>query len=99
MILTKVFIGREQIFDRGVVQDDALLGPEDVVEDRLRQRYGGHTRLSQTDLDPGAGGCRFRLDLQGVAAQKEQEPSFSTRVLNRGAHERVDQLLQDDLAR
>ena len=69
------------------------------MDDRLWQRGRGDGRLSQTHDDRVAAGRGFRLYPQLIASRKNQQTSLSTRVLNRGAHERVDQFLQDDLAR
>src|SRR5246500_4317778 len=49
--------------------------------------------------DSLATGCAFRLYPQLNTSRKNQQAALSTRVLNRSAHQPVDQFLQDDLAR
>jgi hypothetical protein len=41
----------------------------------------------------------FCFDALLITSREDQEPALSARVLNRCAHERVDQFLQNDLAR
>ena len=50
-------------------------------------------------IDRVAAGRGFRLDPQFILPRQNQQPSFGAGVLDRRAHERVDQLVQDDLAR
>ena len=51
------------------------------------------------DIDAAAAGRCLRLDLRLVVVQEDEQAPLGPRVLNRGAHERVNQFLQDDLAR
>ena len=44
-------------------------------------------------------GPRFSLELQRVSSWTDQKTSFGARVLNGGAHEPIDQLLEHHLAR
>ena len=68
------------------------------MDDRFGQRRRGHGLFCQTHADGVAAGRGFRRDAQLVAARKEQQPPLSTGVLDRRAHERVEQFLEDDLA-
>ena len=84
---------------RGIVEQHAVLRADDIMDDRLGQRRRGHGLFCQTHDDGVATGRGFRRDAQLVAARQEQQPPLSTGVLDRRAHERVEQFLQDDLAR
>ena len=46
-----------------------------------------------------AGGRGFRLDPLLDASRENQQTSLGARLLDRGAHERLDQFFEDDLAR
>jgi len=59
----------------------------------------GDERFSQMYDDSLAASSCFRLDPLFNTPGKNQQASLSSRVLNRCAHERVDQFLQDDFAR
>src|SRR6266852_8098010 len=69
------------------------------MDNRIWQLSRGHARFSQTHDDGVAAGRGLRLYPQLLTSRENQQTSLSTRVLNRCAHERVDQFLQDDLAR
>ena len=69
------------------------------MEDRLRQRGRGHGLVAQLHDDRVAAGRGFRRDPRLRAARKNQQAALGACLLDRGAHERVEQLLQDDLAR
>ena len=68
------------------------------MDDRLGQRGRGDGLVSQTHGDGVSAGPRFRLDPLLGAAGKNQHTSLGARVLDRRAHESVDEFLQDDLA-
>ncbi|HKN28242.1 MAG TPA: hypothetical protein VJY34_10295 [Roseiarcus sp.] len=84
---------------RGVVENDTLSGAQDVVEHRFRQRGRAHLLVAQLHNDRVAPGCRFRLYPLLDASRKNQQTSLGAGLLDRGAHERVDQLLEADCAR
>src|ERR1700674_3450943 len=67
--------------------------------DRLWRDSLGHGCLSQTHDNCVTAGCGFCLYPLLHTSLKNQQTSLSTCVLNRSTHERVDQLLQDHLAR
>ena len=69
------------------------------MEDRLWQILSGYARLPLTDCHRITAGRGFRLNPIFVTLRKNQQTSLSTRMLNRCAHERVDQSFQHDLAR
>ena len=70
------------------------------MDDRLRQRGRGHgARRADCTTDRVAAGRGFRRDPRLRPSRKDQQSALGASVLDRGAHERVDQLLQHDLAR
>src|ERR1700741_5386078 len=69
------------------------------MDNRLRHRSLGHGRFSQMYDDSLATSNSFRLDPLLSTSQKNQQASLGTRVRNRRPHERVEQLLQNHLAR
>ena len=71
----------------------------DVLKHRTRQIRGRDARLPQDDVHVIAAGCGLRLDAIVISVRKNQQTSFGAGVLDSRAHECVDQLLQDDLAR
>ena len=81
------------------MQEHALFGPEDILKHRTRQIRGGDARLPQDDVHVIAAGGRLRLDAIVIPLRKNQQTSLGAGVLDSRAHQRVDQLLQDDLAR
>jgi hypothetical protein len=72
---------------------------QDVVEHRFRQRGAAYLLVAQLHNDRVAAGCGFRLYPLLDASRKNQQTSLGVGMLDRGAHERVDQLFEDDLAR
>src|SRR3977135_4187767 len=98
-MLTNVEILGKRVPRRGIVEYDALLGAHDVMDHRLRQRGGAQGRSPQPYHDVVGAGRGLGLDPLFTASRKNQETSLRSRVLDRGAHERVDQLVQPDFAR
>ena len=98
-MLSDIGIGRKGVLGCGIVEDHALPRAQDIMEDRIRQRGSGHGLVAQTHDDRVATGRGFRLDPLLRAACKDQQAALRPRLLDRGAHERVEQLFQDDLAR
>ena len=84
---------------RGIVENDTLPGAQDVVEHRFRQRSRACLLVAQLHYDRVAAGCGFRLYPLLDPSRTNQQTSLGTGVLDRGAHERVDQPFEDDLAR
>jgi hypothetical protein len=92
---TDVWIGREGILDRGIVENHTFLSSHDIVDDRLWHRRLGHGCFSRTHHNTNAlnGGFRFYTLLNTL--REDQQTSLSARMLNRCSHESVDQFLQD----
>ena len=65
----------------------------------MRQRGLGHGLVAQLYDHRIAAGRGFGLHPQLGASRKNQQTSLGARLLDRGAHERLDQLFKDDLAR
>src|SRR5215468_9222611 len=98
-MLPHVGIDCKWVLDCCLVEDHALAGAQDVVQERLRQHGLGRGTVPQAHDDRVATGCGLRHYAILITSRKDQYSSLSTRVLNCGAHERVDELLQDDLPR
>ena len=99
LALTDVGILGKRGLGRGVVENDALSGAQHIVEHRLRQHGLGHGLVAQMHDHRVAGGRGFRLYPLLGPSRKNQQTSLGARLLDRGAHERVDQFFEDDLAR
>ena len=69
------------------------------MEDRFRQRDRGQWIVAQFHDDCIAAGLRFRRDPRLAAGRQNQHASLGARLLDRSAHERVDQFFKNDLAR
>src|SRR6201993_2969582 len=69
------------------------------MDDRLWHRSVGHGCWCQTHDNRVPAGRGLRLNSLVQTSGKNQQTSLRARVLNRSAHERVDQFLQNDLAR
>ena len=100
--LADVGIGGKRGLGRGIVENDALAGAQDIVEDRLRQHRRGHRHIAQlhvamcTAVDPVVASAAMRCS---PPSRQDQQTALGARLLNRRAHERVDQFFQDNLAR
>ena len=97
-MLPDVGICGKGVLGGSIVEDHALPRAQDIMEDRLRQRGSGHGLVAQMHDDRVAAGRGFRLDPLLRAACQDQQAALRPRLLDRGAHERVEQLFQDDLA-
>src|SRR5215469_18036222 len=95
--LTDVRVGRKRILCCGVVQNNVFPGTSNILDDRFR--HSAYDHFSPTDDDRLPVGEGFRFYSLLVPSGKHQQTSLSARVLNRCAHERVDQLFQNQLAR
>src|SRR5215475_7999940 len=93
-----VLIGGKRILARGIVEENAPFRSDNVVEDRLWHIRSGYARLLEINCHHITAGRGLRLYSQLITSRKNQQTSLSARVLNRGAHECVDQSLQHDLA-
>src|SRR5262249_32922149 len=92
-------IGGKWIRRRGIAENDALVGTRSIADDRLGKFSRGDGRLAQNYRHGTAAGARFRLDQQLRTARQNEQPTFGARVLDRGAQERLDELVQHDFAR
>src|SRR5262249_16222846 len=94
---TDVRIRGKGIVCCGIVDDHTLMGAHDIMDDRLWSY--AHSRLSPAHDDSVAADRGFGLYPLLDTSQTNQQPSLSTRVLDRRAHQCVDQSFQNDLAR
>ena len=98
LALTDVGILGKSRLGGGVVENHALSGAQDIVEHRNRQHALGHGLIAQMHGHRVAVGRGLRFNPLLRASSKKQQSSLGASLLNRGAHERVDQLIQDDFA-
>ena len=77
----------------------ALPGAQDVVEHQFRQHSRACLLVAQLHYDRVAAGCGFRLYPLLDPSRTNQQTSLGAGLLDRGAHEHVDQFFEDDLAR
>ena len=94
-----VVVARERALAGRVVQQNGLVRPEHVSPQGLRQIGGGDGGLAQRDGHRIAVGCDLRLYAMVLAPRENEQASPGAGVLDGRTHERIDQLLQDDLAR
>ena len=59
----------------------------------------GHRLVAQLHDDRVAAGCGFRRDPLLGPAREHQQRAFRACVLDRGTHQRIEQLFEDHLAR
>src|SRR6201993_3090672 len=93
-----ILVLRVQVRGRSIIEDHTLPCPDDVLKRGLGKFILCDGRLSNGEVgSAGAdgGGC---LDLRLVAPEKDEGTSLSPCVLDRDAHELLDQLAKDDLA-
>ena len=69
------------------------------MEHRLWQHTLGHDLVTQMHDHRIAAGHGFGCDPQRFPLQKKQQTSLGSGLLDRGAHQRLDQLFQNDFAR
>ena len=84
---------------RGIVENDSLPGAQDVVEHRFWQHSCARLLVAQLHCDRVAAGCGFRLYPLLDPSRTNQQTSLGAGLLDRGAHEHIDQSFKDDLAR
>ena len=70
-----------------------------VAKEGLGQLGGSHQCLPQLNLNLVVATPRFHLDPMFFASPQDQDASLGPGVLDCDYHERLDQLLQDYLAR
>jgi hypothetical protein len=99
MMATNVVIVGEGLITERIVQMNAFLRSHDVPDDRLRYIREPYARLQLTYSHRISVNCGFRHGLILITSRKDQHSTLSTRVLDRCAQERVDESLQNDLAR
>src|SRR5260370_1242204 len=61
----------------GIVENDALLGTENIVEQRFREHRRGHGLVAQLHDDGVATGGGFRLDARRSPSRKNQQAALS----------------------
>ena len=93
---TDVFVAREEIVGRGVVEDDAVPCSHDVPKDRFGKLRRRRRRLAEPHLDRVVVGRGFRLDAVPVAAGKDEKTSRRSGVLDGHRHQPVDQPIEHD---
>ena len=79
-------------------QKNAFLCPKDIVKDGTPADLQRLHLLVADRRSPIIAGRDFRLNPTPITYRKNQQTSPGTRVLNRCAHQRVDQFFQNDLA-
>src|SRR6266852_7787024 len=93
-----VFISGKRVLPAGIIQDHLALSADDLLKDQHGQFRWRHRRSEKTDPDAIATAPRFRLDLVLAAVRKNQEAAVGPGMLDGNNHQRLDQLLDDDLA-
>ncbi len=93
-----ILVLRVQVRGRSIIEDHTLPCPDDVLKRGLRKFILCDGCLSNGDLDSAVAGGGFCLNLRLVVPEKDEETSLSPCVLDRDAHELLDQLAKDDLA-
>ena len=99
LALPDVGIRGKRRFGRGIVEDHGLPRAQDRLEDRLRQRRRGHGLVAQVVRRSHRHPSWLPPRSAAQAVRNNQQTTLGTGLLDRGAHERVEQLFQDDLAR
>ena len=94
-----VGIRRKGVLCRGIIENHVVSSSHHVANDGLRQhgRVGGGIPLVHRD-GIAAGGC-LRLNQELIALWADEKTAFSAGVLDRRAHETVDERFQHHLAR
>ena len=84
---------------RGVVEYDVVPGALDIGQHRLRQRDCRHGLVAHTHDHFVAARRGLRRDPQLGSARQSQQSALCARLLDRRAHDRVDQFFELNLAR
>ena len=69
------------------------------MQNRLGQHGGGQRLVAQLHEHRVAAGCRFRRDPLITLSRNNEQRALGTCVLDGGAHQGIEQLFQNDLAR
>ncbi|MNE10435.1 hypothetical protein D3C80_1031510 [compost metagenome] len=96
-MLADVRVCGKRCLGHGIVEHNALLGPQDMIENRLRQQRPAHRRIAQL-RGIGAGGHLRRNPLLTVVGQNQQA-AFCAGLFDSSAHDHIDQLFQDNFPR
>src|SRR5512138_1216814 len=99
-MVKEVGIRRKRILCCGIVDDHILSSSYNVANDGLRQqqgRTGGQTSLVHRDGISARG--RLCLNQELIALGTDKKTAFSAGVLDRRAHETVDEWFERHLAR
>src|SRR5262245_9312426 len=96
--LADVGIGSKRILRRCIVENHGLLRAHCVTNQRLRQHGWSVSLLSQLHDHILSASGRFRIDVQLFTPRCNQQPSLGAGLLDRRAHELVDELFQHYLA-
>ena len=97
--LTDVRISGERGLGRGIIEDHAFPGTQDIMENGLRQRGPDHRMIVKPHEDRVAAGCGFGREPWLALAHQNEQASFGAGLLEGGAQKRIDQFDEDDLAR
>src|ERR1700758_813427 len=97
-LLPHILVLRVQVRGRSIIEDHTFPRPDDVLKRGLGKFILCDGCLSNSDLDSAVAGGGVCLNLRLIAPEKDEETSLSPCVLDRDAHELLDQLAKDDLA-
>jgi hypothetical protein len=97
-VLTNVWIRSKRGLDRGIVENDGLLHAQDIVKHRFWQQILGYDIVTRIHDHPIAIGRGFGCDPQRLPLQQKQQTSLGSGLLDRGTHQRPDQLFLNDFA-
>lgn len=87
-------IGGEGGIARGIAHHDALPRAQDIAKNRLRQHGRADRLVNKPYRHACADARRPRLDPLRWALRKHEQTAIRPRLLDGGAHEHVDQLVQ-----
>src|SRR5450755_76907 len=93
-----VFIFLKHALSARIIEDHLALSADDFLKDPQGQFRRRHRRFEKTDPYAIATAPRFRLDLVLAAVRKNQEAAVGPGMLDGNHHQRLDQLLDHDLA-
>src|ERR1700704_3765065 len=93
-----VFIFGKHALSAGIIEDHLALSADNLIKDQQGQFRRRHRRFDKTDPDAIATARRSRLDPVSAVARKEQEAAVGPGMLDGNHHQRLDQLLEHDLA-
>ena len=94
-----VGIRRKRVLCRGIIENHVVSSSHHVANDGLRQHCGVGGGISLVHRDGIAARGRLRLNQELIALWADEKTAFSAGVLDRRAHETVDERFQHHLAR